>query len=149
MGQNALSHWKTKLALCVQFIALVKSIVDTTDWETGPLVNRMPVFHLLFAAGILATGMESAKALRLFSLLKVPNVKRRQLSNILKNSVIPAVYNVWRKEQSARLKEIEGKPIVVVSDMRVYSPGHTGLFGSGSTLDMERNIILDTQIIKV
>ena len=109
----------------------------------------MPVFHLLFAAGILATGMESAKALRLFSSLKVPNVKRRQLSNILQNYVIPAVYNVWRKEQSARLKEIEGKPIVVASDMRVDSPGHTGLFGSGSTLDMERNIILDTQIIKV
>ena len=119
------------------------------EWETGPLVNRMPVFHLLFAAGILATGMESAKALRLFSSLKVANVKRRQLSNILKNYVIPAVYNVWRKEQSARLKEIEGKPIVVASDMRVDSPGHTGLFGSRSTLDMERNIILDTQIIKV
>lgn len=36
-------------------------------WETGPLVNRMPVFHLLIAAGILSTGMESAKVLRLFS----------------------------------------------------------------------------------
>ena len=30
VGQNALLHWKTKLALCVQFIALVQSIVDTT-----------------------------------------------------------------------------------------------------------------------
>ena len=52
-------------------------------------------------------------------------------------------------QQSVRLKEIEGKPIVVASDMGVDSPGHTGLFGSGSTLDMEQNIILDTQIIKV
>ena len=33
--------------------------------------------------------------------------------------------------------------------MRVDSPGHSGLPGSGSTLDMGRNIILDTQIIKV
>lgn len=44
--------------------------VDTKHyfvWETGPLVNRMPVFHLLIAAGILSTGMESAKVLRLFS----------------------------------------------------------------------------------
>ena len=42
-----------------------------------------------------------------------------------------------------------GKSIVVASDMRVDSLGHSGLFGSGSTLDMDRNIILDTQVIKV
>ena len=33
--------------------------------------------------------------------------------------------------------------------MRIDSPGHSGLFGSGSSLDVERNIILDTQVIKV
>lgn len=119
------------------------------EWRTGPMVNRMPIFHLLLASGILATGMESAKVLRLFNSLKIPNVKRRELSNILKNYGIPAVYEVWQKEQSARLKEIEGKPVVIASDMRVDSPGHSGLLGSGSTLDMGRNIILDTQIIKV
>ena len=51
--------------------------------------------------------------------------------------------------QSASLREIEDEPIVIASDMRVDSPGHTGLFGSGSTLDMKGNIILDTQVIKV
>jgi hypothetical protein len=64
----------------------------------------MPIFHLLLASGILATGMESAKVLRLFNSLKIPNVKRRELSNILKNYGIPAVYEVWQKEQSARLR---------------------------------------------
>ena len=93
--------------------------------------------------------METSKVLRLFDSLKIPNVKQCELSNILKNYVIPAVYSVWQTEQNARLKEIEGKPIVVASDMRVDSPGHSGLFGSGSTLDMGRNIILDTQVIKV
>ena len=33
--------------------------------------------------------------------------------------------------------------------MRVDSPGHTGLFGAGSSLDVDRNAILDTQIVKV
>ena len=37
----------------------------------------------------------------------------------------------------------------MASDMRVDSPGHSGLFGSGSSLDVDRNKILDTQIIKV
>ena len=119
------------------------------EWTTGPCVFKMPAFHLLLASGILETGMESAKVLRLFDALNIPNVKQRELSNILKNYVIPAVYKVWQVEQSARLREIEGVPIVIASDMRVDSPGHSGLFGSGSTLDMKRNVILDTQVIKV
>ena len=119
------------------------------EWTTGPCVSRMPAFHLLLASGILATGMESSKVLRLFQALKIPNLKQRELSNILKLYTIPAVYHVWKAEQSARLREAEGEPIVIASDMRVDSPGHSGLFGSGSTLDMKRNVILDTQVIKV
>ena len=149
VDQNVLSQWKTKFSSCEIYSSCTVDTKHYFVWETGPLVNRMPVFHLLIAAGTVSTGMESAKVLRLSSTLKIPNAKQRQLSNILKNYAIQAVYNVWRKEQSARLKEIEGKPIVVASDMRVDSAGHTGLFGSGSTLDMERNIILDTQIVKV
>jgi hypothetical protein len=38
-------------------------------------------------------------------------------------------------EQSARLREIEDEPIIIASDMRVDSPGHSGLFGSGRTLE--------------
>ncbi|CAB3977882.1 Hypothetical predicted protein [Paramuricea clavata] len=41
-----------------------------------------------------------------------------------------------------------GKSIEIASDMRVDSPGHCGLLGAGSTLDVNRNVILDTQIIK-
>jgi hypothetical protein len=67
----------------------------------------------------------------------------------MKYYVIPAVYRVWGREQSSRLEDIRGKSITVASDMRVDSPGHSGLFGSGSTLDLSRNLVLDTQIIKV
>ena len=59
------------------------------------------------------------------------------------------MYNVWNAEQSARLQEAKEEPIVIASDMRVDSPGHSGLFGSGSTLNMTKNVILDTQVIKV
>ena len=116
------------------------------EWATGPIMKRMPPFHLLLASGILATGMETSKVVRLFNSLKIPNVQRRELSNLIKFYGIPAI---WQKEQSARIKEVEGKKIVIASDMCVDSPCHSGLFGSGSTLDMERNIILDTQVIKV
>lgn len=93
--------------------------------------------------------MESSKVLRLFNALNIPNIKQRELSNLLKFYVVPAVYQVWKREQNKRIDEISGNNIKIASDMRVDSPGHSGLLGSGSTLDVERNIILDTQIIKV
>lgn len=118
-------------------------------WSTGPTINKMPAFHLLLAAGIVCTGLESSKVLRLFEALKLPIMKQRELSNLLKKYVIPSIYKVWGKEQGKIIDEIAGKSIKVASDMRVDSPGHSGLLGSGSTLDVERNIILDTQVIKV
>ena len=47
------------------------------------------------------------------------------------------------------LHEVNKTPLCIASDMRVDSPGHSGLFGSGSSLDVDRNKILYTQIIKV
>ena len=118
-------------------------------WSTGPMINRLPTFHLLFAAGILSTGLESSKVIRLFDALKIINIKQRGLSNILKSYVIPAVFQIWDREQKSNIATIKGKPVTIASDMRVDSPGHSGLLGSGSTLDLESKLVLDTQVIRV
>ena len=55
---------------------------------------------------------------------------------------------MWRSEQQSLINGIKGKPVVIASDMRVDSRGHSGLLGSGSTFDVERNI-LRTHIIKI
>ena len=98
----------------------------------------MPIFHLFFASGILCNGLEPSKVLRYFESLKIIS-----MSNVLKSYVIPAVFHVWKREQRSRLDAVEGKVL------RVDSPGHSGLLGSGSTMDLERNVVLDTQVIKV
>ena len=86
---------------------------------------------------------------RLFTALKIPNIRQRELSNIFKYHAILSIYYVWQKEQVSRQNEINGKSIVVVSYMRLDSPWNSGLFGSRSTLHMDRNIILDTKVINV
>ena len=96
-------------------------------WVSGPTLHGMPVFHLLLASGVLATGMEASKLLRLFTALKIPNVKQQEFSSIFKNHIIPIIYDVWEKEQSSRLKEVNGKAVIVGSDMRVDSPGHSDI----------------------
>ena len=75
-------------------------------WSTGPMINRLPAFHLLFAAGILSTGLESSKVIRMFDALKIINIKKRGLSNILKSYVIPAVFHVWDREQKSNLASV-------------------------------------------
>ena len=103
----------------------------------------------MIASSVVSIGMECAKALRLFDSLKIDCFKRREFSNLLTAYVIPAVFSVWKGEQQSLLNGIQNKSICVASDMRVDSPGHAGLFGAGSSLDVDRNVILDTQIVKV
>jgi hypothetical protein len=105
--------------------------------------------NLLIASSILSTGMECNKTLRFMESLNILCFKRRELSNIQSGYVIPAVFNVWKLKQQKLLTRIKDKSIIIASDMRVDSPGHSGLLGSGSTLDVERNVVLDTQVVKV
>ena len=119
------------------------------SWSTGPLLHNMPVLHLFLSSSILCGGLRPSKVMRLFESVNVPCIKRREFCNIQSGYVIPAVYRVWKKNQEEVLKDLPGKKVVVASDMRVDSPGHRGLLGSGSTLDVDRNLVLDTQIVQV
>ena len=134
---------------CKFYISCCSSPEHNITWSTGPLLNRLPVFNLLMASTILSTGLECNKTLRLMESLNILCLKRREFANVQSTYVIPAVINVWRAEQRKILAGIEGKAIEVASDMTVDSPGHCGLLGAGSTLDPDRDVILDTQIIKV
>ena len=122
---------------------LVNSHHDFT-WSTGPLHNRMPVLHLLITSGIFSSGLECAKVVWLFHTLKIKAFSHRQFSSLQSSYVIPAVFNVWNREKARMLREIKGTPRCIESDMRVDSPGHCGLFGSRSSSDVEKNVILDT-----
>mgnify|MGYP002803872019 FL=1 len=116
------------------------------SWPTGPLLHHMPILHLLLSSSILCGGLQPSTVLRLFESVNIPCIKRREFCNLQSAYVIPAVYNVWKKNQE---EDFHGKKVVVASDMRVDSPGHSGLLGSGSTLDVDRNLVLDTQIVQV
>lgn len=141
-------------SFCKIYISCCFSADHKITWSTGPLLNRLPALNLLMASTILSTGLECNKTLRLVESLNILCFKRREFSNVESAYVIPAVVNVWRtisdtSLQSKLVSEIEGQSIEIASDMRVDSPGHSGLLGAGSTLYPDRNVILDTQIIKV
>ena len=71
------------------------------------------------------------------------------MSNLQSTYSIPAIFNMWKSAQQSLINGIKDKPVVIASDMRVDSRGHSGLLGSGRTLAVEQNVILDTQAVKV
>ena len=125
---------------CKMLISCSATAKHNMSWSTGPLMNRLPAFNLLMAASILSTGMESNKTIRFMESMNVLSIKRREWSNISSAYVIPAVINVCKLEQQRLLDDLKGKPVDIASDMRVDSPGHCGLLGAGSTLDVATNI---------
>ena len=56
---------------------------------------------------------------------------------------------MWKSEQQSLINGIMDKPVVIASGMHVDSRGHSGLLSTGSTLAIEQNVILDTQVVKV
>lgn len=119
------------------------------SWSTGPLHNHMPILNLLMSSATMCGGMHPNKVIRFFQSLNIPFIKQREYSNLQGAYVIPAVYNVWEAHQKEIVGKVSGKTATIASDMRVDSPGHSGLLGAGSSLDVERNLVLDTQIIQV
>ena len=118
-------------------------------WSTGPVHNKLPILHLMITLSVLCNGLECEKIIRFFSSLNIKCFKRREFTKLQTAYVVPSVFSVWKKRQHELLQDMTDKTCSIASVMRVDSPGHTGLFGSGSSMDVERNVILDTQVIKV
>lgn len=82
-------------SLCSISVTCINDMAHNFVWSTVLINNNLPVFNLLLASGILCTGLESSKLLRLLHILNIPTIKCRELSNLMKFYVIPAVYRVW------------------------------------------------------
>jgi solute carrier family 8 (sodium/calcium exchanger) len=52
-------------------------------------------------------------------------------------------------EQSSVMASIGDEPVVVGGDGRADSPGHCAKFGSYSIMDLQRNKVLDIQLVQV
>ena len=81
------------------------------SWTTGPLCNRLPIINLMIASSIVCTGMECSKTLRFLESLNIMRIQRREFSNLQQTYVIPAVFNVWKREQLKLLEDIKDKSI--------------------------------------
>jgi len=68
-----------------------------------------------------------------------------------KSYLHPAVERTYRQQQCTLLNEIksEGRDLILGGDGRCDSPGHSAKYGSYSLMDVEKNKILDFQLVQV
>lgn len=67
-----------------------------------------------------------------------------------KEYMLPTINNMWKCHQEQVLSDyVGGSDLVVAGDGRCDSPGHCATYGTYSLMDVNTNLILATNIVKV
>jgi len=102
---------------------------------------------LTFSA-ILYTGAQPAKALRFFSVLKCPTITTSTFFRHQRTYLLPSIDFTFGKHQETLLNQLKESydPLIIGSDGRADSPGHSAKFKSYS---MVENKVIDIKLVRV
>ena len=120
-----------------------------TRWESQPRQGSMPWGNLRAAAAILFSGGGATHTLTLAAHLKMPLFNLRTYNKLQKCYLVPAVIETWRSEQQALLAATADESLVMGGDGRCDSPGFSAKYGSYTVMDLQRNRVLDVQLVQV
>lgn len=118
-------------------------------WYSQPCHNSMPWGNLCAGAAVLFSGSNYRKVWTLFNHLGVPFVSQSTYYQMQRSYLIPVVLEHWRHLQDAHLLSLQGLDINLGGDGRCDSPGYCAKYGTYTLMDLERNKILDIQVVQV
>ncbi|XP_056000372.1 uncharacterized protein LOC125656629 isoform X1 [Ostrea edulis] len=122
----------------------------TWQWSSQPSLGNIPVGNLGLSASILFSGALAAKVLRVLQFMGVATITSRTFYSHQASVLFPVIARVWNRHQEtyARQAVERGEPLIVGGDGRADSPGHCAKFGSYSTIDLEKGIVIDIQLVQ-
>ena len=105
----------------------------------------------MLSSAILFGGGSPAKVLRILRHMNVPTIGYSTFMAHQSKYLHPAVEDTYRHQQSTLLNDIkaEGRELILGGDGRCDSPGHSAKYGSYTVMDVEKNKILDSQLVQV
>lgn len=121
-------------------------------WSSQPCHNTLPWSNLFTATAILTSGCNATKVLQLFQNMNLQMFTPRTYNRLQAYYVVPSATRTWDFEQAELLEEIKEGPcqdVVVGGDARCDSPGYSAKYGTYTIMDLERNKILDFQLVQV
>lgn len=119
------------------------------NWKSQQCHNGMPWNNIFTAMAILTSGCNASKVLQLFNNMNVQVFSGRTYNRLQRLYVIPSITTTWDCEQRYLLSTIQGGCVTVGGDARCDSPGYSAKYGSYTLMDLERNKILDIELVQV
>lgn len=120
-------------------------------WNSQSYTGSVPSGNLLLSAAILTSGAIASQVLRLLQHMKVATITVRTFFIHQRQFLLPAIRNVWTERQTWLVAALQAdqRDLVLAGDGRCDSPGHSAKYGSYTMLEVQRNVIIDMQLVQV
>jgi solute carrier family 8 (sodium/calcium exchanger) len=85
------------------------------------------------------------------SLSGLKTISSRTFHRHQRKFLVPAINEVWEQKQQEQMEtaRADGDPLILGGDGRADSPGHSAKFGTYSTMDLERNKVINVELVQV
>ncbi|XDV25962.1 hypothetical protein PO909_029784 [Leuciscus waleckii] len=125
-------------------------IVSTSDsGRANPVVGSTPVGNLLLSASLYFSGASFFQMKKVFESMHLKMFKYRTFRRHASMYLEPLIIYKWKKEQVDLVKDLcEADKVIIGGDMRADSPGHSAKYGSYTTMDLQKNLIIDIQLVQ-
>ncbi|XP_039667161.1 uncharacterized protein LOC120565424 isoform X2 [Perca fluviatilis] len=128
---------RRKMGTYVSFTQLCPHCNYSRQWQSQPVVGSNPVGNLHLSAEKICKAMN----LQIFQY----GTFRRHARSFLE----PAIIHKWKTDQQHLFQKLQhGGKIGVSGDMQTDSPGHSAKYGSYTLMHLDRNRIIDLQLVQ-
>lgn len=123
----------------------------TFSWDSQPTLKRIPAGNVLLSAAILFSGSLPTKVLRLLKILGCASISRNAYFLHQESILQPSIFTIWNEHQTELFKELsrEKRPLILGGDGRADSPGHSAKYGSYTTMELKKKVVLDIELVQV
>ena len=118
------------------------------EWPSQPKIWGFAACDILLSGAILFSGNLPKKAFRLFKSISIRCHSRRSFFRHQDNHLHPVVKQLWDTQQQELLQEIKEDGLLTGGDARCDSMGHSAKYGSYTAVDLERNKILNVELVQ-
>ncbi len=124
------------------------------QWRSQPVLGignaAMYAGNLLLSAALLFSGNQYAKVSHFASLLNLGFISSSSYTNHQKDYLFPAVHESWTNQRAVIWEGIKAQGVLHIGgDGRCDSPGYSAKFGTYSVMDLNTNLIVDTETVAV
>jgi len=121
------------------------------DWQSQPLIGRMPAGNLLFCAVTVFSGQTFAHVQNVATFLNMKFMSYTPFYDIQRANLIPVIMETWKTHQQCLFAELRHteNPLRLCGDGRMDSPGFSAKYCCYTLMDMDTDKVLTFAVVDV